>query len=327
MVNFINKSVLHNHTVFYKELKVKHLKIIYKTLFGDEPDPETVFINFNNILTDITSLTEKEITCLNFIDYFLLLLDIRSVSIGNIIFAQLQDSEVDTKIEINISKIKEELFSILEKNVINNFETSNAKIYYKYPTLTDIVFINKENNIDYFYNCFLKSIKINNNKINFENLSVLEKNYIFEQLPPKITSTIIKDVVECIKNLNTTNLLTYLTQLKNISLSFNLNVKNLIMLLKFLFGDGLLSLYENIFALCKLGNLTPEYVENCTPGEYLLLIKKLEQLNSQNNNTQPTVDSIEEENLMNDGLDDLNPYKSPDMPPITSQSDLSNFAP
>ena len=59
---------------------------------------------------------------------------------------------------------------------------------------------------------------------------------------------------------------------------FNFNISNLGIILKLLFGEQLLTLYSNIFNLCSQGNLTPEYIENCTPGEYILFVKKIEEV-------------------------------------------------
>lgn len=325
MADFLNKIVLNEQEIFYKELKVKHLKVIYKTLLGDDPNPETVFINFNNILKDITSLTQEEIYNLNFVNYFLLLLEIRAISIGNSIFAQLQDGNV--KIEFNLSKIKTQLEDLILKFQNKNNKIDNSVVIYDLPSVNELLYINQQTDIDSIYSCFVKNINSNNNTISIKNIPIKHKNYIFEKLPVKITSVVIKEVLECISYFNSVNLISYMPELKNVSLIFNLNIKNLVAFLKFLFGDGLLSLYENIFALCKLSSLTPEYIENCTPGEYLLFIKKLEQLNSKESE-QPLSNSNVNDILEEDLKDiDYNPYNSPDMPPVTSQANLTNFIP
>jgi len=323
MIDFTNKIILDNQDVYFKELKVKHLKIIYKLLIADEPDAEITFYNFNKLLCSLTSLKLEEIKKLNFINYFLLLIKIRVVSAGGIIFAQLQES--NTKIEFNLNKIVDQLEKLNKIYQNKEHKIDNTLIVYDLPNVNEIYQINQNSNIDNFYSCFIKSLKINNNHLCFKQFSYTDKNFIFEQLPVKVTSAVIKETIECIKHFNTVNLISYLPQLKNVSLNFNFNIKNLVMFLKFLFGDGLLTLYENIFALCKLGNFPPEYIENCTPGEYLLFVKKLEQLNSQKNVNQTRTIEDMADNLQDDDFTDLNPYNSPDMPPVTSQADLSNF--
>lgn len=323
MFDFTNRIILDNREVFYNELKVKHLKIIYKLLIADEPDPELVFLNFNKLLVSLTSLKLCEIKQLNFVDYFLLLINMRVTSAGSIIFAQLEEN--NTKIEFNLTKISNQLEELNKLFQNKTYNISNITVVYDLPSVNEIFQINKNNNINNFYSCFLKKIKINNKEFLFKQLSYNDKNYIFEQLPVKATSIIIKETLECIKHFNSVNLISYLVSLKNISLYFNFNIKNLIVFLKFIFGDGLMVLYENIFALCKLANFTPEYIENCTPGEYLFFVKKLSQLNSLEKESQGDLTNSFQDDFADEGFNDINPYNSPEMPPITSQANLGSF--
>ena len=99
-VNFVNCLKTHENTFLYSELKVKHLKIIYKCLLGDSPDSLTVIENFNNILSHITNFNKNDIDKLSFVDFFLLIFQIRCTSIGNTIQAELPDKP-NFKIEIN----------------------------------------------------------------------------------------------------------------------------------------------------------------------------------------------------------------------------------
>ena len=302
MIDFINRV----NNILYKELRVKHLKVIYKTLLGDMPDPKIVFTNFNNILKEVTFLTEDEIFELNFIEYFLLLTELRITSIGDTIFGQLENN---TTVDFNLNRIKSQLQDNLNKFNNKLYQHDNITVVTSLPTINEILTIK---NVNTFYGCFIKQIKIHDTVTYLGGLSLDEKNKIFEQLPAKISSFIIKDVIANIEYFNTVNLVSYFTAIQNITLAFNYNINNLVMYLKFLFGDGLLPLYENIFGLCKIGNFTPEYIENCTPGEYLLFVKKLEQLNaqtkSQSNNTN--------ENFVQDDFD---------LPPITSEADLNSL--
>jgi hypothetical protein len=326
MSSFINKALTKNDEVFYKELKVKHLKTIYKTLIGEDPDPEVILINFNNILQKITNLPIQKIKSLDFISYLLLLLEIRKTSIGGSIFAELQNS--NTKIEINIDKIKEQILEIYNNNCLPPEKNNkNLEVQYCLPTFKDLITINKQKDINSILIFFIDKLVINNVNIDFKNTSIECKNTIFDQIPAKTTSTIIKNVVTVIENFNNVNLLSYITDLKNVVLPLNLNIKNLIILLKFLFGEQLLSLYENIFALCKLGNFTPEYIENCSPGEYFLLIKKLELLNKNETSSQPSDNFENVQDDFENELDSINPYKSSDLPPITSKANFSDLSP
>jgi hypothetical protein len=285
-----SKVTLTENTVYFEELQIKHLKIIYKTLIGNDLDSETIFINLNNILSVNTNLN-KNISKLNYLDYLLLLLNIRTTSVGNIIVLQLNE-QVDTKIEVNTFKLLNTIEQKI-KNILPRPQTyNNIKIYYTFPTINEILTITKESSINDVYGFFIRSIEFENKFINLKEYSREEKNLFLENIPAKITSQIIKTVLEIVQKLNTLNILNEVRGLEDKILLLNLNAQNLAAFVKFIFGEQLLALYENIFALCKMGNFTPEYLESCTPGEYLLFVKKLEALNkvSEEQNNIPVGD-------------------------------------
>lgn len=287
---FLVKTTLTEYSVYFNELQVKHLKIIYKSLLGDILDPETIFINFNNILQNITSLKDK-VSSLNYLDYILLLLNIRAASIGNLIILQLNQEE-NIKIEIDIYK----LIDIIEQEIENTIpapqDIDTVKIYFTFPTVHELLTLNSNSSINDVYNFFIKALEYENTFIDLKEISQQEKITLLEKIPAKITSQIIKITLDIIQKLNTMNILSQIRGLEDKTLLLNLNTQNLAAFIKLLFGEQLMALYENIFALCKMGNFTPEYLENCTPGEYLLFVKKLEALNksSQNENNMPIDD-------------------------------------
>ena len=296
-----------------KELKVKHLKIIYKCLLGEEIDPDLLFFNLNKILKKITKNTDIE--SLHFVDFFILLLELRCSSMGDIVTLQANEN---TTLEINLYKIIDELKSISIEGILSENKESVVTAIYKLPTINEIIELNKKTeNISYF---FIKGFKLENELYHFKNIQECEE--AFKKIPAKFFSDSFKKINEIVHYFNNLDLLKYNEKLKEkISLYFNFNIKNLSIITRLLFGNQLMSLYENIFALCKLGNFTPEYIENCSPGEYFLLVKKLEEINKQNNNnTQPNHDLIEsdfDESLSEE--EPLNPYESDNLPPITSQ--------
>lgn len=271
-----------NKNVLYNELKVKHLKIILKCLTGETPDPILLFNNLDNILFEITNLSINEIKSLNFLEYFILLFKIRSISMGGTIFAET-NTDPQVKLQISIEKI----IKILEEidNTVLKIETvQDFIIRYKLPTIDEII---KFNN-DIIDNPFLYGFYFKNNNLNFKDLAVKEQKTILDNLPAKINQTIFKNTKEIINTFNSINLLSYLPQTENVSLPFNFNVRNLILIVELLFEMSLLSLYENYLVLCKISNLTPEFIEESTPGEYILYVKKLQELTS-NKNQQKNV--------------------------------------
>jgi hypothetical protein len=284
---FFIKTTLTDYTVSFEELQVKHLKVIYKTLLGDDLNPEIIFTNINNILQNTTNLKDK-ILSLNYLDYILLLLNIRAASIGNLIILQLNQEE-NIKIEIDVYK----LIDIIEKEIKNIIpepqNINTVKIHFTLPTVHELLTLTSKSSINDVYNFFIKTLEYENTFIKLKEIPQHEKITLLEKIPAKITSQIIKITLDIIQKLNTINIFHQVRGLEDKTLFLNLNTQNLVAFIKLLFGEQLMALYENIFALCKMGNFTPEYLENCTPGEYLLFVKKLEALNkpSQEENTRP----------------------------------------
>jgi hypothetical protein len=278
---FTNFIVINNKQIKFTELKVKHLKIIYKCLIGEIPDPKIVFYNLNNILCEITSLSNREIEKLNFIDYFTILLELRRVSIGNSIFVELTETK-NVKIEVDIQQLLNKIPKY--KHILVSDKIHNLTVQYRLPSISEVDQIS-ENKQPYnfnFYKNFISQICINNKIFNLYKEKNTNIETFLNRLPARVTSAVIKKTLYFLKETNI-NLFTNVKGLENRQLFLNCNIINLIYILKFIFGEQLLSLYDNIFALCKIGNFSPEYIENCTPGEYILFIKRLEQLTAKQN--------------------------------------------
>jgi hypothetical protein len=272
---FLGSATLTQVTIPFSELKIKHYKIILKCIFGDDIDYNFTFKNIDNILVTLTGKPLAYIQQLSFLDYFLLLLEVRNISIGSLIVAETTDDS-STKIDINVQKLIETLQTINLQQVLTSDVVDEFIIKYKLPTMSNVVSINNTNSINTVYNFFIDTIEHKKTVLDFKILNDENINIVLEKIPAKITTRIIKKVQNIVEAFNNVNLISYLPGLENKQLIFNFNIKNLEVLLKLLFGDQLLSLYENIFKLSKTGNMPPQYIENCTPGEYMLYTKKLE---------------------------------------------------
>lgn len=305
--------LLSGKVVYINELKVKHYKTILKSILGNELDYDATFINISNVVAEITNLSLEEIDELSFLDYFLLLFEIRSNSIGSLIVAETTDHD-NTKIDINIHKLIDHLRSV--KPPLHVDTINNITITYKLPTIKELIQVDL-NDVDSIYSTCLKSVTINNATIHLQNYNKTALKEILNKLPATYTTRIIKRTYDIIDTFNNVNLISHLKGLEEKQLIFNFNIKNLEIILKLLFGENLFSLYENIFTLAKNANLPPQYIENCTPGEYYLYVKRLE---SENKTTSsiPSDSNIPEE----DGSDHVDLFDIPEMPPVTSVAEF-----
>jgi hypothetical protein len=236
---------LSNKQVIYKELKLKHYKTLLKCLIGDQIDVSNLLLNINNILQDITNLTLDEILNLNLLEYLLLLTEIRITSIGSTIFAVSKSSKHTFNIEIPLNKTLDEI-----KNCINNYKPLFFKnLNFVIPLVKDIVnkkeFLYIKEDVTNLPVRYLKDINQGNKKFN----SYFQQYYFFN-LP--------------------TN--------KQYSLKLSVNLKDFIELIKILYNENLISIYDNIYYLSKLCNFSAEYLENCTYGEFKIFVKKTESI-------------------------------------------------
>lgn len=314
---FSIKISLTDREVLFSELKVKHFKTILKSLLGEELDYENTFSNISNVISQITNLSLLEIYTLSFLDFFTLLFEIRSNSISSLIVAETTDSN-STKIDINIQKLIEHLQKIDLKQLLKPDIVNNIIISYKLPSIKELVEINLTEIENIYYAC-IKSITLNSKVINFKEYNNSEIKEILGKLPSIYTTCIMKRSQIFINTFNNVNLISHLKGLEDKQLIFNFNIKNLGIILKLLFGEDLFSLYENIFVLARNANIPPQYIEDCTPGEYYLYVKRLEAENKTNTSI-PNNDSVGEDFTEEDDHIDL--FDIPEMPPIAS---VANF--
>jgi hypothetical protein len=192
------KIDLLDRALYIKELKVRHYKIILKCLIGDDIDAEYLFKNINEILLDLTDLSIKEINELSLLDYFLILFELRSNSVGSIIFAETSD-EVTTKLEININRFIELLKQVKVNNLFEVENIDNFCVEYRLPTITEIINIDPSN-LETIYGIFVKSIQYNNTTINLYNLEPDKLKLFLEKIPAKLTSHLIKKSYEILSD-------------------------------------------------------------------------------------------------------------------------------
>ena len=150
-LDLIDKEIIHG------ELNVKDYKIILKCLLGDTLDVPALFLNLNNILLKITNFKKEELYNLNIIEYFLLLLSIRTNSIGSIIFATY-NGEKKINLQISLNEIIEELTHFLKNYQPLKINIKNVSTIVTLPKIKD--FFTKEDQ------SFIEDILVNNTVVN-----------------------------------------------------------------------------------------------------------------------------------------------------------------
>jgi hypothetical protein len=271
MSKFTTKINLIDEDVFVSEFKVKHFKTLLKTLLGDTPDTENIFANLVVILSEITSLSVSELKSLSILNFLLLLLYIRCLSIGSTIQLEIKDKK-NTKVTLDLTRVIDTLNQTLPFDLEQTYD--NFKIKYKFLSVNNFLFDDVTDSSYLKNNISFITIK-NNQKIQVSDLSNNDFLLLLNHLPAKYSTEIYKNIVTLNNFITNINLFEHL-KFDNLYLYLNRDTFSFFM--QILFSNNLMPLYENIFALCKFANLPPEYVENCTPGEYTIFVKLLEQM-------------------------------------------------
>jgi len=279
---------VNNKNIVFKELKLKDYKTILKCLISEPIDTDSLFLNLNNILVKITNLTLNDLLNLNLLEYLLLLTHIRITSIGSAIFGVYNEEEQSINVEIPLYKTIEDI-----KNCLNNFKEevykdSTITLTTTIPIIRDILDNKKILHIkEHTGNLPLKYLKrINKLTSSYNNFF---KEYYFYKSP-----------------------------IKKYSIYISLEIEKYTQLIKVLFNEDLLTVYDNIYYLCKISQLSPSYLEKCTYGEFKIYVKKTEELLYKNSKPVP---NIEQEPLYDPV--DINSLYGNEGPPITK----SEFTP
>jgi hypothetical protein len=277
------------------ELKLKQYKELLKATYGDQPSP----LNFIEALIDVFSnLTNKERNALKtefgIYELFLILLNLRLFSLGSTCGIVIQRSEtIKANLELNLIKLKEDLQKQCPSKFTILIEFDSHEITLKPPSLSRILQSSLTKDEEYLSILY----KINFNKQNSVIIKTDEEaRTLFENLPPKISI----EIVQCYENYIKTILSNNLLERYNITdqrLLFTPNIETLLWFTKLLFNESLNNLYDNMFYLAMKSNISPSYLEECNPGEYMYFVKKLEEwIREQNKQANPN-------SLTNTGFD------------------------
>jgi hypothetical protein len=289
MSSFVNIAELTNINFKYRELTFKEYRILNKCLLDDQLNVSLIFTNLNLILNNCILDNKKNniLNKINYIDYIIFILLLRGISAGNIVRLTVKNSANNNlTLDIDLKKIVELLHNLDYNNLLTPtiLDTQNIKITYQLPSIDDIISYTEKAE-DSIYNSFINEIIIEDTTIIFKELNLQDQNKILQQLPAKLFTNIIKKVQDIIKYFEKINFFTsvYNKDIFNTVLPLIPNAEIICFIVKILFNTDLETLYGNMFALINGSHFTGEYLDSCTPGEFYVYCKKLEQYISEQN--------------------------------------------
>lgn len=273
--NLLNSS----QTILYNELKFHQYRNLLKCFLGDNLDYNSILINTISIIKDCTNLTETEIQKFSYIDFLLLLFQIRSTSLGNSVTLAIEIQDKQIKLHLNLDQVINHIHNILTTDLFL-YKNENS-YYFKLPSIEDIL-STKTNSVNSIF-FFLEKVNIKNTSITFSQFNYDEKEKIIQKLPLKnivIINNHIKNILNKINDLNF--LFPFCNKDFNEKVSIIPDLESIAFLIKLIFNNNLSLVYETMFVLSKYANMSGEFLDNCTPGEFFYFSKKFEELNSQN---------------------------------------------
>jgi hypothetical protein len=288
MAKLISTANLLQGPVKFKELTLKQYRQLLKCFLGDDISAEFIFDNTDSIIEEVTDLTKKQIKKLCFLDYCLLLFNIRQVSIGNAIFLYAEDSEEkQLKIDLPVSKIIDQIIDIKNTKLLQPESVDQWDIEYRIPSIDEITLLENQKEEYSIYTFFLKTLKFSNTIINLENYSYKEREEITQKMPVKVMTSLTRRTHSIIELCNHLNLLESINnEMFDKKLLLTLNSQVIGFIIKLLYNSNLESVYEYMFALSKFANISCSFLDDCSPGEFYLFVKKLEEINAKQQETE-----------------------------------------
>jgi hypothetical protein len=262
-MKFTSKMLLpiQNVEVRYDAITNEHYWQILK--FNVNKDDEGLNDYFEWLLK--TLITNKNvIESLTNVEKFLILLDIRSVSLGDKI--QMNGNN-NSSLEIFLSSIKDNIIKKIKNIELTKIsKMENQKITFCIPKSLVI------DNIDKIYKEIIDKIEIEDHLLKFFNLTEFDKNDIIGNLPAKFSTEMLNFVTYIQEIFNKINIITGNDKFGMQNIPLNVFDSTLFTFLKTIFGEDLISFYETEFNLIYKMKFSHEHYLKMTPNECKLYV-------------------------------------------------------
>jgi hypothetical protein len=265
------------------------------------------FLEYFNFLNEVMQNCIKnynDILELDIIEFVMLITKIRSISIGNTIEFFIENTDnpdiKKQKITLNLNYFIKSLYDITNElfdNENNKITDKNISIYLKYPSIKSIDIFSNIENYDSINNSiveFIHEIHINDNKINFKNFTLIQKQEILDKLSINTKQKIEIKIFDFLNKLAEKNLLG-LEHFKE--QKFTIYGIGFMSFIKMFFSYDVKSLYSELHYLASNG-LPPDYILSISPSERKLYISLITEIN--NSKSQSSSSNSAWANLVND---------------------------
>lgn len=261
--------------VSLNELSLRDYKAILKTSYGEEVMSNNFIESMLLVLVNNSQESKDFFLNLNLCDLINVLIELRANSMGNIASVVVPKDQTQTRIDIRLDWIQEDIKKSIVFCEEQYVELDEIKIYFGIPSLIKLISTLSE---EEQFLCFLHKVQIkgSDNKV-FYIKTLEDARKLLNMISAKNGKLIIDKFQDIVLYFQKQNFLTRYKIETQEQLKFVPSISSLLWYTKLMFNEPLDSLYHNIFMLAKYGNIDPNYLEKCTPGEYIYFVKKLEE--------------------------------------------------
>lgn len=232
--------------------------------FVTNNDDEGLIDYFDNILQE-KILDKNLVSKLSVIEKFLILLDLRSILLGDKL--GLINKE-NINIDLSISSIRDNLINNINNiELIKYIDYNNIQLWLSTPKSFDV------ENIDKIYKEIIDKIKIDEDIIDFYSLTDEDKDTIIGNLPANLAQQLLGYIEYCQEISETIDIIKGNERLGLENVPLRVLDKTLFMFLKNTFGNDLLGFYELQFNMMSKLNVSSDNFMKMSPAECKIFIQ------------------------------------------------------
>jgi len=249
-----NIKLTDNKSVECRELPNRLYVPFVKSIMNND---NVIISNFLDKIIEYTIINKNQIKELNCIDKFLILLDLRSISINNNITINTGQLFNNTNVEIDklCAHILESLPIITEQVFIDDL----IKIRINIPKDISYEFTNIANTI--------QSIQIDKDLIQMNQVTSKMRESILNFIPAKLFNQIINFIDITTKSMEHINIIAANTKQNISKVEFNIFNNTLFEFIKAIYNENLLNVYKMQYILMSKLNYDNDTYLNLTPNE------------------------------------------------------------
>ena len=249
-----NIKLTDNKSVECRELPNRLYVPFVKSIMNND---NVIISNFIDTIIEYTVINKNQIKELNCIDKFLILLDLRSISISNNITINTGQLFNNTNVEIDklCAHILESLPIITEQVFIDDL----IKIKINIPRDISYEFTNISNTI--------QNIQIDKDIIQMNQVTSKVRESILNFIPAKLFNQIINFIDITTKSMEHINIITANPKLNISKVEFNIFNNTLFEFIKAIYNENLLNVYKMQYILMSKLNYDNDTYLNLTPNE------------------------------------------------------------